>query len=128
MKGVKHAYLNITYIHHLQNIELNSNRISEEPLAENSEKPSETGNQPEPKKKKRKKKKKAKRNQTAPSDEGENNETGIVLKPIAWKTPPASLNGFPGNGRKLEPIRPPLHNSKSRASSLYIRHIEFDQE
>lgn len=106
----------------MQNNELNSARISEEPLPENREKPSETANQPEPKKK-RKKKKKAKRNQTAPSDEGENNEIGIVLKPIAWKTPPASLNGFPGNGRKLEPIRPPLHNSKSRACANRVNYI-----
>jgi hypothetical protein len=81
-------------------------------LSENTQQASENGNQTAGTKKKRKKKKKTKRNQTAPSDDGENSDKGVVLKPLAWKTPPASLNGFPGNGRKLEPIRAPLHNSK----------------
>lgn len=64
-------------------------------------------------KKKKKKKRKTKRNKTSPTPDGNDSDTGVVLKPIsAWRTPPASLNGFPGNGRKLEPIRPPLHNSE----------------
>ena len=85
-------------------------RAAETP-SENIQQANDNGGLAEPKKK-RKKKKKAKRNQTVPSDDGENSDAGIVLKPIAWKTPPASLNGFPGNGRKLEPIRAPLHNSR----------------
>lgn len=68
----------------------------------------------ENKEKKKKKKRKTKRNKTAPAPDGNDSDTGLVLKPIsAWRTPPASLNGFPaGNGRKLEPIRLPLHNSE----------------
>jgi hypothetical protein len=101
-------------LYRLQDNEVNSNSnaITSAPLSENTQQASENGNQTTGSKKKRKKKKKTKRNQTAPSDDGENSDTGVVLKPLAWKTPPASLNGFPGNGRKLEPIRAPLHNSK----------------
>ena len=99
-------------LYNLQDNEGRSNAITEEPLSENNQQASEHANHTETRKKKRKKKRKAKRNQTAPSDDGENSDTGVVLKPIAWKTPPASLNGFPSNGRKLEPIRAPLHNSK----------------
>ena len=96
---------------HAQNEELNSSTMIADPPSENIQQSYDVEIQSETKKK-RKKKKKTKRNQTAPSDDGENSDAGIVLKPIAWKTPPPSLNGFPASGRKLEPIRPPLHNSK----------------
>ena len=66
-------------------------------------------------KKKRKKKRRTKRNKTAPaplSGDDNDRDTGVVLKPFAWRTPPPSLNGFPGNKRRLEPLRPPLRNGK----------------
>lgn len=82
------------------------------------------GNLPETKKKK-KKKRRTKRNKTAPApvaeDDGDDSDAGVVLRPIAWKTPPASLNGFPGNRRMLEPLRPPLHSnlySPSKTSTI----------
>ncbi|XP_028412637.1 ADP-ribosylation factor-like protein 13B [Dendronephthya gigantea] len=97
--------------------EWNTEDITEEPLSENIHQLNESENQAVTKKK-RKKKKKAKRNQTVPSDDGENSDAGIVLKPIAWRGSSTPLNGFPGNGRKLEPIRAPLHNSEFENSLI----------
>ena len=61
--------------------------------------------------KKKKKKKKRKNNKTAPT-EGEGDGDGqFELPPLAWGTPPGTLNGFPGSGggtpRRLEPLGPP---------------------
>ena len=106
----------------------NSHTIAGEPLSGRNEQINDHINGVESSKKKRKKKRKAKRNQTVPSDDGENSDAGMVLKPIAWKTPPPPLNGFPGNGRKLEPIRAPLHNNLYSPSNISLISDESDKE
>ena len=106
----------------------NSHAIAEEPLSGSNQQINEHTKGVESSKKKRKKKRKAKRNQTVPSDDGENSDAGMVLKPIAWKTPPPSLTGFPGNGRKLEPIRAPLHNNLYSPSNLSLISDESDKD
>ncbi|XP_046849005.1 LOW QUALITY PROTEIN: ADP-ribosylation factor-like protein 13B [Xenia sp. Carnegie-2017] len=89
-----------------------------ETLSENSE---QTTNVDSKNEQKKKRKRKAKRNQTAPMEESENNDARVILKPIAWRTPPSSLNGNHSNGRKLEPIRAPLHkNLYSPPSNLNV--------
>ena len=60
------------------------------------------------KKKKKKKKKKRKQNKTAPAEENEG-EGSYELPPLAWGTPPSTLNGFAGSSslksKKLEPLK-----------------------
>ena len=66
-------------------------------------------------KKKKKKKKKKRANKTAPAPEETGDEPDGVLPPLAWNTPPPTLNGFPGSKsigpRRLEPLAP-LSGSK----------------
>ena len=61
-------------------------------------------------KKKKKKKKKKRANKTAPAPDNDDDENIDKLPPLAWGTPPATLNGFPGSSglglRRLEPLGP----------------------